>query len=137
MHERANGFKNKARLCLIGQLVFLYNHSIFWGGAGCNNAINSHTRLCLKGHRLQHRRWGYGIIPLIRMGFNKSPPLTLQHQGHHLSVSAGELLSGSPLATQAGPVQRQPHQSTPLGGWGPSCSGAPIWNCDNRSSIST
>lgn len=32
---------------------------------------------------------------------------------------------------------RQPQQSTPLGGWGPSCSGAPIWGYDNRSSIFT
>lgn len=74
---------------------------MFSKGEKSNNAINRPSRLCLKGHRLQHRLRGYGIIPLIRMGFNKSPR-ALQHQGHHLSVSAGELLSGSPLATQTG-----------------------------------
>lgn len=123
MHQSANGW-----CWLVG--------GVFSKGEKYNNAINRRSCLCLKGHRLQHRLRGYGIIPLIRMGFNKSP-LALQHQGHHLSVSAGELLSGSSLATQTGPVQRQPHKSTPLGGWGPSCSGAPIWNCDNRSIIST
>lgn len=70
-------------------------------GEKSNNAINRRSRLCLKGHRLQHRLRGYGIIPLIRMGSNKSPP-ALQRQGRHLSVSAGGLLSGSPLAAQTG-----------------------------------
>lgn len=87
---------------------------------------------------LQVTNTGSGIITVAPQdGIQQRDPQALQHQAQLLSVSAGKHIPGSPLAMQARPEMRQPQQSTPLGGWGPSCSGAPSWSYDNRSSIST
>lgn len=97
---------------------------VYSNGWKCNKVINWHSRLCLKGHRLRHKLQGYGIIPLIRIEFNKSPPCPAAPGPSSVCGSWGTPLWSSPGYTDLACLETAPkeHSFGRLGSillWGP------------------